>query len=91
MRWSAFQMESKPRSSAILAIWTRSLHRAVSPPISRSVSGRISPTFNGRVWDALAASPPGVTFPSADMDCNPFHSADAEPRSFTSFRMTRLH
>src|SRR5215218_469364 len=73
MRWSAFQMESKPRSSAILAITTRSLHRAVTPPISRSVSGKMSPTFNGRRRVTLAVSFSGMAWSPEDIACDPSH------------------
>src|SRR3954465_15848189 len=57
MRWSAFQSESKPRVSASCAISTRSLQRAVAPPISRSVSGRIRPTLSGRFRSADSGRP----------------------------------
>lgn len=47
------------RCSARCAIAARSLQRAVAPPISRSVSGRIRPTFSGRLradeWASVGA------------------------------------
>ena len=64
------------------AICARSLQRGVAPPISRSVSGKISPTFSGRRRGPYSAS--GIGSPIARLSTKLVPTAPAPYSSFVS-------